>query len=103
MTKIELIFDPDCPHTDAARAVLRLACQQAGVEPQWQEWDRASPVSPPHAALYGSPTVLIDGVDVAGADTASDAKACRIYTTTEGGFSGVPEAADIARHLRRPA
>jgi len=100
---IELIFDADCPNSDAARTVLRQACEQAGIEPQWQEWDRAHADSPPHTANYGSPTILVDGVDVAGADTASDAKACRIYHTAAGGLAGVPEAADIARLLRCPS
>lgn len=84
---IELIFDADCPNSDAARTVLRQACEQAGIEPQWQEWDRAQADSPPHTANYGSPTILVDGVDVAGADTASDAKSCRVYRTADGGLA----------------
>jgi mercuric ion transport protein len=101
MPSIELIFDSDCPNTAAARAALRDACQQAGVEPQWQEWDRGSADSPSHARHYGSPTILVDGVDVAGAGTVSDAKACRLYRAADGSFAGTPETASIARSLRR--
>lgn len=99
-TRIELIYDPDCPNIEAARTVLRAACRQAGTDAVWQEWSRADPSSPDYVAKFGSPTILVDGKDVAGADSGGDAKSCRVYDTAEGGLTGVPEATQVARHLQ---
>jgi hypothetical protein len=101
MTTIELIYDPDCPNTEPARGVLREACAQAGIVAGWQEWDRSDAASPAHAQQYGSPTILVDGVDVAGSDTESDAKACRVYRTADGRLAGVPDVADVVRLVAR--
>ena len=55
MQNIELVYDVDCPNVEGARAVLREALQEAGLDPEWIEWDREDPISPPHARMYGSP------------------------------------------------
>ncbi len=88
---IELIYQPDCPNIDAARAALRQALLAAGKVPRWREWDSTAPNAPPHARAYGSPTVLVNGVDIAGAEP-SHAPACRIYHDTAGHASGAPTA-----------
>jgi len=77
--RIELIFDATCPGVDAARAHLRDALTLAGEPPVWTEWDRAAPDAPPHARRYASPTVLVDGCDVAGATILDGGDGCRLY------------------------
>ncbi len=64
MTKVELIYDSDCPNVDDARRVLREAFVQADRAPRWVEWNRASRNSPDYVRRYGSPTILVDGQDV---------------------------------------
>jgi mercuric ion transport protein len=49
----------------AAREQLRRAFQEVGVPANWQEWDRGNPSSPDYARRYGSPTILVEGRDVA--------------------------------------
>lgn len=66
MVSVELIYDPDCPHLPHARAALLKAFDQADIPPAWIEWDRQSADSPAHVRGYGSPTILVDGLDVAG-------------------------------------
>ncbi len=97
--RIELIYDADCPNVPAARAALTQACQKAGIAADWQEWNRAAAQTPAYAAQYGSPTVLIDGEDVAGASTEADAQACRVYRTHDGKMQGEPPAELIAARL----
>lgn len=97
MATIELIYDPDCPNTESVRGVLRQACAQVGIVAEWREWDRSDAACPAHAQNYGSPTILVDGVDVAGSDTARDAKACRVYRTADGRLGGVPDVVDVVR------
>ncbi|KKL28367.1 hypothetical protein LCGC14_2375880, partial [marine sediment metagenome] len=79
MTKVELIYDDDCPNVEAARQQLRQAFQQLAQSVEWDEWDRGDPSSPEHARHYGSPTILIDGKDVFGASPLADADCCRVY------------------------
>lgn len=91
MPRIELIIDADCPNVDAARGVLREALTETGIGTEWTEWDRGSDDSPAYARKYGSPTILVDGLDVSGQGTESDANCCRVYVSPDGSFRGVPE------------
>lgn len=108
MPRIELVYDSDCPNVPAARDALRTACQQAGVEPSWQEWERTDEVTPAHFRTFGSPTILIDGID-AGSDAggaseptaACDAASCRVYRHDDGRLHGVPSVATLAAALER--
>jgi hypothetical protein len=97
--KVELIYDKDCPNVGKARAELMRAFSQAGVPAKWVEWDRGDPSSPPYVRAYGSPTVLVDGKDVAGAPPAGGA-CCRLYGDSKGGLGGAPPAELIAAALR---
>ncbi len=98
--RIEFIFDADCPNVEAARNYLRQALAHAGSKPGWKEWDRASAESPPHARLYGSPTILVNGRDVGGLPPSDGSESCRIYTGSAGEISGVPPVEMIAAALR---
>lgn len=98
MPTIELIYDSDCPNVPQARTNLLRAFSQAGMVSHWREWDRADAGAPAHVRAYGSPTILVDGRDVAGA-TAADAACCRIYTNDQGGKQGVPPIALIVAAL----
>lgn len=98
--RVELIYDEDCPNIAAARAALLRGMAEAGLPAAWTEWDRRAPESPPHARHYGSPTILVDGRDVAGAEAGPGADACRVYEHEPGGLSGVPPVERIAAALR---
>ena len=98
MTTIELIYDRNCPHAATARKVLAGALAAVGLPPRWQEWDRESPASPPHARWYGSPTILVDGRDVAGDESSADANCCRVYPV-EGMMRGAPPIALVVSAL----
>ena len=95
---VELIYDPDCPNVEGARQAIRDALAQAGEPLNWQEWNRADPLSPDHARQYGSPTILVDGKDVAGAAPAH-ANCCRVYADLTGQLRGVPTVQVILEAL----
>ncbi|REJ66665.1 MAG: MerC domain-containing protein [Planctomycetota bacterium] len=99
MTTVELIFDADCPNVEDARSQLRRAFLAVDQTPEWQEWDRSDPMSPEYARAYGSPTILVEGSDVANAGPADGADCCRLYTDAEGRFQGVPSVDVIAAAL----
>ena len=99
MRAIELIFDRDCPNAEVARQNLGDALVAAGLPPRWTERDRADPDGPPHVQRFGSPTILIDGRDVAGQDPTDGTSSCRLYATGSGQMSGVPPIELIAAAL----
>ena len=87
---VELILDASCPNVDATRWHLREAFARIGLPAQWTEWDRASPACPPYVRHYASPTVLVGGRDVAGADERVAGDGCRVYADATGVLRGVP-------------
>jgi mercuric ion transport protein len=95
---IEIVYDADCPNIKAARAQLEVACHQAGVPPKWQEWDRADMNAPDYVRNYGSPTILVNGEDVAGCNSV-DGSNCRLYQESDGSVSGAPAVAQIIQAI----
>lgn len=97
--RVELIYDTDCPNVQSARKALLQGFVEAGLKPSWTEWGRKSAESPPHVRQYGSPTILVDGRDVAGAEPVDRSDACRVYDHDSGGLRGVPPVQSIAAAL----
>lgn len=89
MKKIELIYDKECPNVARARLNIQTALVRAGLPLHWEEWDRNEPSSPSHVKYFGSPAVLVDGRDVAGADE-TEGNNCRVYQTDSNAVQGVP-------------
>ena len=82
MAIVELVYAPECPNVALARANLLIAFARAGVKPQWTEHGVGDPEAPERTRGYGSPTILIDGRDVAG-EPPSAGSCCRIYVNAE--------------------
>jgi hypothetical protein len=96
--EVTLVYDADCANLPAARVALRAALERAGLEPQWIEYDRAAPGTPVSLLRYGSPTILVDGVDVDGEAERVAAESCRVYPS-ERGLCGVPPVEALARAI----
>jgi hypothetical protein len=83
--QIELVYDPGCPNVELARDVLASACRSAGIPAVWTEWDSEDPMCPEHVSNLGSPTVLVNGEDVAPGPhpwmprEQGDGPRCRVY------------------------
>jgi hypothetical protein len=99
MLSVELIYDTDCPNVNETRSHLVRAFTEAGLTPRWQEWNRSAPDSPAYARAYGSPTILINGQDVAGASTSAAGDSCRVYPTSGGHLRGIPSVEAITSAL----
>ncbi|HVV82902.1 MAG TPA: hypothetical protein VHE35_07465 [Kofleriaceae bacterium] len=97
--KIQLLYFEGCPHVDAARAAVRQAIALDAVEVVVEEIDVDAPSAPAWARRWGSPTILVDGQDVAG-QAPSGSSCCRLYA---GGAPSVEAVrASIASASRRP-
>lgn len=97
--KVEFIYDADCPNVALARRRLIRAFASLGIAPQWQEWDRGATGSPAHVRGFASPTLLVDGRDVAPGTALAGSGACRVYTDESGRLSGVPALENITAAL----
>ena len=97
---IELLWAPDCPNADTARRRLEAACHRMGLPVRWTERNLADPQTPASCRGYGSPTVLVDGRDVAARTPADSGECCRIYRADDGTFQGAPSVETIAAALR---
>lgn len=98
--KVQLLYFPGCPNVSAARDVLRRALLASGLPPQFQEVDVNAPRTPSFLRTWGSPTILVDGVDALG-ECAPTGPCCRLYASAESGIRGVPSEAQIRKALLR--
>ena len=98
--EIALVYDANCPNVRAARVALREALEHARLEPGWIEYDRATPGIPERFLRFGSPTILVDGEDVADEPAVAAAASCRVYQAA-GGLRGVPPVEAIVAAINR--
>lgn len=84
---VELVYFDGCPNADRAREALSTALGDGA----WQEWNLSSADTPDRFRRHGSPTVLVEGRDVTGAEGGNSAMACRA--------DGAPSAEVIRRAL----
>ena len=59
------MYDTGCPNVDRAREILTDACREVGVPAVWTEWNSEAPDCPAYARNLGSPSILVNGEDVA--------------------------------------
>jgi hypothetical protein len=100
---IELLWWEGCPSTDRALAELRDALADVGLaNAQVRTREILSDREAADTGFRGSPTILIDGVDLAGA--AADEPtglSCRVYRRRDGSVSPTPDPEDVREALRR--
>ncbi len=94
---MQLVYFGGCPHVDATRDALRRALAVCGQPPSFEEVDVDAPGTPPSHRRFGSPAIVVDGVDLFGDGSAAGC-ACRIYGN--GPKSGAPGVAAITAALR---
>lgn len=76
--KVHLLHFQGCPNVDAARTALRDALAAEKLDVPIEEIDVEDVAAPAWAHGWGSPTILIDGKDVAGQQP-SGSSCCRLY------------------------
>jgi mercuric ion transport protein len=97
--KIEVLYVLDCPHYAAAMAELKGVLAVEGISDQVSEILVADPGMAETLKFRGSPTILINGRDIAGeSDVQHSALSCRLYPGEK--QPGVPPSEMIQRAVR---
>lgn len=99
MRSVDFVYFSGCPNIEHARARLNDAFTAIGAEPSWLEWDVSDSATPEEFRRFGSPTILINGRDVAG-DGPDASGGCRLYHGA-GGLTGAPPFELILEALRK--
>ena len=86
---IQFLTFGGCPLADAARIELEAALAECGIE-SYDEIDIGDPSTAETLRGWGSPTVLVNGKDVAG-QPKGDNLCCRVYP----GRARVPQRTEI--------
>jgi hypothetical protein len=102
---VELLWWEGCPSTERAVEAVREALADVGldrVEVRMREIkDDGEALD---SGFVGSPTILIDGVDlVPAADDEQIGLSCRVYRRRDGRVSPIPDPDDLREALRRAA
>ncbi|MBL4574947.1 MAG: MerC domain-containing protein [Opitutaceae bacterium] len=100
MKVVELIYELDCPNVEQARTHLLAAFSKVGLFAKWAEWDGGDSSSPSRVRSYGSPTILVEGKDVANEDPSLGMSSCRLYSGSDGKMQGAPSVEMIVSALR---
>jgi hypothetical protein len=95
---VQFLSFEGCPRAPAALSALEAAIRSLPAELKFRlrRVDLMDPATPEDLKRWGSPTILLGGLDIAGGRPA-DAGNCRIYS----GPGGVPDAREIAEALLR--
>jgi hypothetical protein len=101
---LELLWWEGCPSTEKALDELRAALADVGLgEAEIRTREIETDVEAEQAGFRGSPTILIDGVDVAGAAEGDIGLGCRVYRRRDGRISPTPDPDDLRDALRLAA
>lgn len=98
--KVQLLAFAGCPNAAPTRLLLTQVLRALRVEASIEEIDTATESCPVALRRWGSPTVLINGVDVEGGEP--DGGGCRVYRSATG-MSGVPTEESLVAAIRRSA
>jgi hypothetical protein len=103
MPAIDFLYYEDCPSHDRALAILQEVMAQLGMQTPIAVIRVESQEEAVRYAFYGSPTIRVDGVDIAPLPEGipQPALACRAYRRSDGRISPLPPRELIEAALQR--
>lgn len=101
--EVELLVIPDCPGSEAALALLRLALDDIGLAETSVTVEVIDTEAAAKARRFsGSPAFVVNGLDLFESGTPQGAMACRVYATPDGPRN-VPALRDLRKALKERA
>jgi len=98
---VEFVYEKGCPNIKPTRQMLLQAFLKINTKPHWQEWEVNDSSSPEYVRYYGSPTILVNGIDIDESKDSNNANQCRLYAQSDKAFSGVPSMEKIIRAIQK--
>jgi hypothetical protein len=99
---IELLWWAGCPSTERALGELEAALEDAGMPgAEIRMTEISSEDEARERAFVGSPTILVEGHDVAPPADEPVGLNCRVYRRRDGAVSPTPDPDDLRDDLRR--
>ncbi len=100
---VELLWWSGCPSTERARSELEKALSDLGLgDVQIQSLEIRSDEDAQANGFVGSPTIRVDGSDVAAPEAGEPpGLSCRVYRRRDGRISPTPDTEDLRDALRR--
>jgi hypothetical protein len=99
---IELLWWAGCPSTEQALRELRAALEDTGISGAEARMTEISTEAEARARSFvGSPTILVDGEEVAPPGDEPVGLNCRVYPRRDGRVSPTPDPEDLRDALRR--
>jgi len=104
VSEVELLWWEGCPSTEKALEVLREVLGEEGLDPDTVVLREVRTDGDAERERFvGSPTIRIDGVEVAPAEHEPAGLNCRVYRLRDGRISPTPDREDIRDAIRRTA
>ncbi len=102
---VELLWWEGCPSTERALTELREALDELGLPGDVAMREIRTDAEAEAAAFTGSPTILIDGVELMaalgkGGDAEPAGLNCRVYVRRDGRVSPTPDPEDLREALK---
>ena len=99
---IELLWWEGCPSTPRALELVREALAAEGLDPDAVEMREVGTAEDAEREEFvGSPTIRLDGADMAPAGGEPVGLSCRVYRLRDGRISPTPDPEDIRDAIRR--
>ncbi len=99
--KIEILYFEGCPNHEPAERAVREVLEELNVDAEITQVDVPDEATAARVRFPGSPTIRVDGKDVAPEETnGSYSLRCRVYQTSSG-MAGVPDKDAIRAAIRR--
>jgi hypothetical protein len=104
VAEVRLLWWEGCPSTESALRVLREVLVQEGLDPEAVEMEEIrTEADARRASFVGSPTIVVDGVEVAPEPGEPVGLTCRVYHLRDGRVSPTPDPEDIRAAIRSAA
>ena len=102
MPEIELLWWDGCPSTQKALATVREVLAEEGLDPETVVLHEVSTDEDAQRERFvGSPTIRVNGTEVAPAERDPVGLSCRVYRLRDGRISPVPDREDIRDAIRQ--
>lgn len=98
MVNVDVLYVPECPNVELARQRLTEAAARASVQLVVRERVVADADGAAELGMRGSPTILVEGRDVAGASGLEPSVSCRLYPAASG-IEGAPSVDELVAAL----